>query len=263
MCRHAAYVGPGIAAAELLSDLDHSLLHQSYQARELLTGTVCADGYGFGWHDADGIAGRYGFGGPIWSDRNLTTMANKVRGRIIIGAVRNATVARGNTAADAAPFHSGDYLWSLNGFVTDFETHWRDGLFAEIINPARRAEIHGQTDGEYMFAAWLSLIDASESDRAPLSALQTLVRRILNEAEASGKPAFLNILASDSEHVYATRAASTPGQNSLYTLFDGDEFPDAWVVASEPLYDDPMWEPLAPDSIIVLSPEAPPIRLAA
>ncbi len=138
MCRHAAYVGPGIAATELLRDLDHSLYHQSYQARELLTGVVCADGYGFGWYDEDIEAGRYASGSPIWADPNLHTTANHVRSHMLIAAVRNGTLPSGNQAADAAPYQAGRYLWSLNGFVTGFSEHWRDGPLRDWIHADRR-----------------------------------------------------------------------------------------------------------------------------
>ncbi len=263
MCRHAAYVGPGIAASELLSDLDHSLYHQSYQPRELLSGVVCADGYGAGWYDEDHEdAGRYAFGGPIWADPNLQTMVPRLRSNIIIAAVRNGTLASGNQAADAAPFQHGKYLWSLNGALDGFTQHWREGPLRDWIHPDRRDVIKGGTDGEYLFAAWLSLLDEEPKDAAAgLHAMQRLCRLVTEEARTSGHEAQLNILASDGEHVYATRAGSKPTQNSLYQLHDGRDFPDAWVLASEPLYDDPLWEPVAPDTVVVYGRDAPPVRL--
>lgn len=266
MCRHAAYVGPPVAGTALLRDLPHCLKVQSYAARELLTGVVCADGYGAGWYDEDAgtDAARYACADPIWSDTNLDTTLPHIRSGTWIAAVRNATVAGQNTLANCAPFAHGRHLWSLNGFLDGFVEHWRDEVITPWITPERRQAMHGDTDAEYLFAAWLSFIDQHGTDpAAPLQALQHLVRRVTEEAERIGAAAHLNILASDGRHVYATRAGSTPTQNSLYLLHDGDEFPDGWVVASEPLYDDPLWEPVAPDTVLALTADAPPVRLHA
>ncbi len=261
MCRHAAYLGPGVTADELVTAHPHSLLHQSYQARELLSGVVCADGHGFGWLDPDrSVAGRYASAAPVWSDPNLATMAPSIRSRLIIAAVRNATVATANAPEDAAPFQHGLYLWSLNGALQDYDGHWRD-IVQDWIAPDKRAVVKGRTDGEALFAAWLSRIDESNGASAGLQALQSLLRDVVAEADRSGLEAQLNILATDGTHLYATRAGSRPTQNSLYTLHDGDDFPDAWVVASEPLYDDARWEPVATDSVIAFAADAPPVRL--
>lgn len=265
MCRHAAYIGPGISATELVRDLDHSLLRQSYMARELLVGTVCADGYGFSWYDDDRPeAARYASATPIWADPNLDTMAPSIRSRIVLGAVRNATIASANSPDDAAPFVAGRHTWSLNGFVDDFPGHWRDGPMRDWISSRRRAGMRGRTDGEHLFAAWLSRLDEEPAGSgAAVQAMQRVVRDTLHEADAHGFTAQLNIIASDGQHLFAVRAGNRPTQNSLYVLHDGREFPDAWVVASEPLYDDPLWEPVPPDSILALSADAPPVRLKA
>ncbi len=266
MCRHAAYLGPGIAATELLRDLDHSLYHQSFQARELLTGVVCADGYGFGWYDEDGPAGpttaaRYSYPGPIWSDPNLDSMASHVRAQVMVAAVRNATVAGSNTHPNCAPFQDGRFLFSLNGFLPNFPSAWREPM-ASWLPTERRERIKGDTDGEYLFQILLARVDAMGGDPADLAtATQSLVRDVQSHAATEGMDVHLNLLVSDGERVVATRSGSKPTQNSLYLLQDGDEFPGATVIASEPLYDDPMWEPVAPDTVLVVQAGAPPVRL--
>ncbi len=266
MCRHAAYLGPGVAATELLSDLEHSLCHQSYQARELLTGVVCADGYGFGWYDddgSDGIAARYSFPGPIWSDPNLASMAPHIRAQVMVAAVRNASVAGRNTHDNCAPFRDGRYLFSLNGFLPNFPDAWSEP-FASWLTPERRNRVRGGTDAEYLFQILLARVDEHGGDAAALaSATQSLIRDVLNHAKTAGLDVYLNMLLSDGERVVATRAGSKPTQNSLYLLQDGDEFPGATVVASEPLYDDPLWVPVESDTVLVVQAGAPPVRLRA
>lgn len=264
MCRHAAYLGPGIAASELLCDLDHSLTHQSYQARELLTGVVCADGYGFGWFDPDrSEAARYAYPGPIWSDPNLASTAPSIRSTLLMAAVRNATVAGSNTHANCAPFQDGPYLFSLNGFLTDYPTAWNEAIDSWL--PKKRGNrLKGNTDAEHLFQILLARLEESEGGPADLpNAVQGLVRDVLAYAASNGLEAHLNLLVSDGKRLVATRAGTSPTQNSLYLLQDGDEFPGAHLVASEPLYDDPLWEPVNPDTVLVLQQDAPPVRLRA
>lgn len=265
MCRHAAYVGPGIALTELLRDLPHSLHHQAYQPRELLTGVVCADGYGVGWYDPDTRPepGRYVSPMPIWSDPNLPGFGPLVRSGMVMGAVRNATVEGTTDSVNCAPFADGRFLWSLNGFLSDFDAVWRDTIVQDWIDPARRAKVRGVTDAEFLFQAFLTrldrLDDAEDADAAKV--LQGLCRDLCDAADRNGTVAHLNILLSDGDRLLASRCSNQPRQNSLYLLQDGDEFPGAHVVASEPLYDDPDWHPVDEGTLLVLQEGAPPVRM--
>lgn len=260
MCRHAAYIGPGIALGEILADLDHCLLQQSYQPRELLTGVVCADGYGVTWYtpDAGPDAARYAYPGPIWSDSNLQSMAPFVRSPIVVAAVRNATIAGSNTVANCAPFRHGRLSLSHNGYLEDFAASWQRDLVDGLSSEARGA-IHGDTDSQHIFALLIDAL-AEHKDNLP-AATQSVCRDLLERATQLGKVAQLNLLLSDGQHVIATRSGSKPTQNSLYVLQDGEEFPDAVVLASEPLYDDPAWEPVRTDTLIAAQAGAPLVRM--
>ena len=57
MCRLLAYLGPSIALNRLISEPEHSLVVQSYAPREMTSGRLNADGFGFAWYDA-GAPGR-------------------------------------------------------------------------------------------------------------------------------------------------------------------------------------------------------------
>jgi len=262
MCRHAAYTGPPMALRSILADLDHSLYHQAYQARELLTGVVCADGYGVGWYAPDqGLdAARYTFPGPIWSDPNLDGFTSMVQAPMLMAAVRNATVAGQNTHDNCAPFASGRHLASLNGFLNDFDASWRDGLM-DALPPERRRAIQGSTDGEAVFQTILAELERHDGPSALATAVQHVCRDLVQQGQEAGLPVQLNWLVSDGEQVVATRCGSGPSQNSLYVLRDGEEFPGGIVLASEPLYDDPAWEPVAPDSVVVATAGAPLVHL--
>jgi hypothetical protein len=150
--------------------------------------------------------------------------------------------------------------------------------------------VRGNTDSEHLFQAFLSRLDAAgpggigggggasgpSPPRGPnspnthgpgiggaelASTLQSFCRDVARHAEEVGTKVQLNLLVSDGETLLATRCASVPTQNSLYLLQDGDEFPGSHVVASEPLYDDPEWEVIPPDTLLVLRAGAPPVRL--
>lgn len=50
MCRLLAYLGSPIFLEYLLYKPEHSLIAQSYQPREMISGAVNADGFGVGWY---------------------------------------------------------------------------------------------------------------------------------------------------------------------------------------------------------------------
>ncbi len=265
MCRHAAYVGPGTSISSLF-ELPHGLEHQSFAARELLTGVVCADGFGVGWYDGDTRPepGRYANPMPVWSDKNIQQFGPIVHSPLMVAAVRNATIAGSNTEANCAPFADGRYLLSHNGYLEDFEASWRETMSQEWIAPQRIRHIRGNTDSEFLFQALLSRHDESEAASSSLpTAIQSLLQDIGTHAKQTGKDAYVNLLVADGVRLIATRYSTNDRVNSLYYLPDGDQFPGAHVVASEPLYDDPLWEPVAPNAILVLSAYAPPVRLQA
>ncbi|MGB0653446.1 MAG: class II glutamine amidotransferase [Thermoplasmatota archaeon] len=269
MCRHAAYVGPapGITLDQLCLSGDHSLLHQSYLARELLTGTVCADGHGVAWYDTGTRPepARYTCALPIWADTNLPSFAPVVWSCLAIAQIRNATEAGTTSEANCHPFVDGCISFSHNGYLDDFAGSWRHWMTQEIA-PGRLARLRGMTDSEHLFQLLLTYLDEDEApasdDLALPRAIQRLLRTVAERAEAAGLLAQLNLLVSDGRQLVATRfAAATPQANSLYLLSDGDDHPDGHLVASEPFDQDPLWSPVAEGTVLVLDAGAPPVRL--
>lgn len=248
MCRHVAYIGPGISLTELTHELPHSLQVQSYAARELLTGVVCADGFGVAWYN-DGEPGRYASGMPIWSDENLPSFGKITRSPIVMAAVRNGSEAGTNHPRNSAPFVRGKMTFSHNGFIRELP-RWESWFHEQLdVRPL------GQTDSE-----WMLLLVESFLDEGLAVAVQRAARLILAKASDLDVSCQLNWLISDGEVAIATRTG-LGAQNSLYLLNDGSEFPDAFVVASEPLYDDPLWEKIGENALLVLQAGAPPVRL--
>lgn len=263
MCRHAAAVGPPVPASVLI-EAPHGLHAQAYQARELLTGSVCADGYGVGWYDPDvrPEPGRYVTPVPIWSDMNAAGFLGLVHSTCIIAAVRNATVAGANTQANCAPYAAGRHLLSLNGWLDRFDD-WRE-QHVDWVAPQRRRQVRGSTDSEWLFQALLTILDERDPEPGALAnATKALLANVKAASDELGALAQLNLLVADGTQVVATRWSSQGPQNSLYLLRDGDRHPGSTIIASEPLDDDPGWQAVAESTIVVARPGAPPVRLRA
>lgn len=259
MCRHAAYLGPAVAIDLLTHRFDHGLEHQSYAPRELLTGVVCADGFGVGWHETSvqPEPARYANPMPIWSDASFPSMAALVQSSSIMAAVRNASVAGTSIAANCAPFQDGKYLFSLNGFLDDFDA-WMP-FFEDHMDSARRTRVKGNTDAEWLFQMILA---AKDTGASLLEAVQQTLRQVADHGRTLGQTAQLNVLVGDGDQVVASRYGNQPKSNSLYMLRDAADIPDGILVASEPLMDDPEWEPVADFTVVVLQAGAPPVRMA-
>jgi predicted glutamine amidotransferase len=90
MCRYVAYIGEATDPSPLVFGGDHSLYEQSWAPRELLSGSVNADGYGVVWY-TDGEPRRLAEARPIWHDGELKQALASVRSTCVLGALRNAT----------------------------------------------------------------------------------------------------------------------------------------------------------------------------
>ena len=81
------YVGPPLALADLITRPRHSLLLQSYQPKEMTSGTVNADGFGAAlWLDDERPEpALYRTAAPIWADPNLGWMGERLFLRVCCG----------------------------------------------------------------------------------------------------------------------------------------------------------------------------------
>ena len=251
MCRLLAYLGPPVAVDTLLLGPAHSLLVQSYQPREMTSGTVNADGFGFAWYDS----GRrdepflYRTILPIWNDPNLADLASFVRAGCVLANVRSATPGQNLDFSNTQPFTAGPLAVMHNGFVEDFRTTLyrilRDGIGEDAY-----AALAGNTDSEHLFA-WILHHMADDGDQGGLdeglAAALAALAEIAPEARMT-----LNFIVSDGRRIAASRHARHADCPSLYWIADPGAFPGAVLVASEPMFDDPGWQPLAPHSVIAV-----------
>jgi glutamine amidotransferase len=240
MCRHLAYLGPPRTLGSLLHDPQRSLEVQSWRPAFQREGAMNADGWGVGWWDVAvrPEPARYRTASPMWTDGSFRSVAHVVQAEAMLAAVRSATPPSPIVDTGNAPFASGPWLFSLNGFVTAF----RAGIGEQLrrsLTVERAAGIEGSADTEVLFALVLDQLDAGAT---PADALAHVTATVL--ALTEGK---LNLLLGDGQAITATACG-----NSLFTLRDSGLAADGVLVASEPLDDDPAWERV-PDGSVVLA----------
>jgi glutamine amidotransferase len=221
-----------------LYDPAQSIEQQSWRPIHQREGAMNADGWGVGWWDpaARVEPARYRTSAPMWTDTSFRSVAEVVHATAILAAVRSATPPSPIVDTGNAPFSSGPWLFSLNGFVTGFRGEVGEEL-RRSVSHRRAIGIEGTTDSEVLFALVLDALDSGAS--AP-EALASVTASVL--ARTEGK---LNLLLCDGHHITASACG-----NSLFTLVDDGVAAGGVLVASEPLDDHPAWTVVAPGSIV-------------
>lgn len=246
MCRLSAYLGPAIPLARTISDPEHALVHQSYQPREMTSGTVNVDGYGFAWWDRERRDEPYLYRSalPIWNDSNLGALGAYVVSDCVLANVRGATPGQALGADNTQPFADGKLAAIHNGFVEDFRGTYQRKL-RRALDERAYAGVAGSSDSEnliaFLFQHMRQTASLAEGMRAGLDGLLAL---------APGVGMTLNFIVSDGQRLIASRLAAGAEAPSLYCLTDHPRFPKAVLIASEPLFDDDAWIAVPQGSLI-------------
>lgn len=237
MCRHLAYLGPPIPLAGLLFDPPHALCHQSWSPTDMRGGgTINADGFGIGWFppaDAAGPPIRYRRATPMWSDVTLPALAAATPVCAVLAAVRSATTGMPVVETAAAPFGDGPWLFSHNGVVPG----WPGSMakLAAALPVTDLLTLEAPTDSALL---WALVRDRLRAGATPAEA----VRETIAEVERAAPGSRLNLLLTDGRTAVATAwwhslsVRLVPGTSTL--------------ISSEPLDDDPAWQPV-PDRHVV------------
>lgn len=244
MCRHAAYLGDPIPLAALTSEGTHGLERQSYEPRELLSGVVCADGFGIGWHDPGGGTPRYRREQPIWADPDLAAFGASVHAGSIVGAVRNATPGMAGGIGAVQPFALDGVLFSHNGLIAGFSQCAR--TLRESLPRELDAQVRSGIDSELLF---LHVV----ARRRGGATLAEAVTATLSEVSTLAPGSRLNLIASDRAGLVATRAAAGTTADSLYMLERGGRFANGVAVASEPLDDHGRWSAVPEGALVEIA----------
>jgi glutamine amidotransferase len=257
MCRLLAYLGPTITLGRLVSEADHSLVVQSYAPREMTSGRLNADGFGFAWYDAGRRAEPFLYRNilPIWSDANLPSLEAYVTAPCILANVRSATPGQALDFSNTQPFAFGAVSVIHNGFVENFagplRRRLRDGFEDETHDAIR-----GTTDSEHLFGWLVQHVRAAPSLGEGLAQGLRSLTAHLPEARMT-----LNFILSDGRGLAASRHALNCAAPSLYVLERHARFPDATLIASEPLFEDGAWRAVPPNHLVTVD-EQRRLRLA-
>ena len=271
MCRFVAYHGPPLCLADLITRPTHSIIHQSYHAKERVE-PLNGDGFGLAWYaPGDPQPALFKDVSPAWNNRNLIHLARVVSTRAVLAHVRAATQGLSVMRANCHPFAYRQFSFMHNGNVGDF-ARVRRPLLARLSDEAFTA-VKGTTDSEHAFGLWIDHWRAGGDEQPPLARMAEAMRHTLHSLRELGAAtqtaSTLNLAVSDGTHFVATRAVfgDDPG-NTLYWRRGGalrcedgvchmDAGADSAVlVASEPVFDGERWDAVAMNSMITIDAEA-------
>lgn len=261
MCRFTFYLGRPIRLGQLITDPTHSLIRQSFKARERKE-PLNGDGFGIAWYAPRVAEEPAAFRSltPAWNNRNLLDLARVVESPCILAHVRAATQQLQVSESNCHPFTHGRFSFMHNGDVGGFARIKRR-LIASLSDHAFQA-IHGSTDSEHVFALFLDEIERRtepEPVDAMAGALRAAVARVLElvDGGAAGHPSYLNFVVSDGAAAVACRCTTDRPENATtlyfnegrrYVCDDGvchmlesDSGEGAVLVSSEPISEDKGW----------------------
>ena len=258
MCRYAAYLGPPIPLSSLIFKPANSLVHQATEAMKSPT-RINADGFGVGWYVPESPQPAvFKDTSPVWNNRNLGEIADKIFSSSIAAHVRSAKSFDPVTRENCHPFRRGNLLWMHNGDIPGRARLTRQvGIEAsdELL-----AMIRGNTDTEAALTLFLARLERP-FDNPPLEdlagAMEQTIRQIAgwHRDARDPDPLELNFCLLTGQAIVATRfAISERPSPSLYWCSDalGDDHPSV-LVASEPLFERGDWHEVSNGEMLLVS----------
>lgn len=274
MCRFVLYMGPEITLDVLTTRPSNSIIHQSYHSR-LRSEPLNGDGFGVAWYvpDISPEPALFRSIQPAWNNLNLLHLARVCRSSTILAHVRAATRGAGVSESNCHPFVAGHLAFMHNGSIAEFPKLRR--RISELLSDDSYARVQGTTDSELLFALFCDRLadqpgtDALEGMAGAMEATISDVLTLMTEAGAQGS-SFLNLVVTDGSCAVISRYATSGNESpSLYTssgdrftcedgicrMIRDDEHPASVIVASEPLTEEPHWQPVPPDHLLLVNPD--------
>ncbi len=248
MCRLIAYLGEPITLRQLVFGGTHPFHQQSWAPKELLSGSINADGYGVVWY-AKGRPGRVAEARPIWYDTELPAMLSAVSSRCVIAALRNCTPGIPVDRSGLLPLVFDRWSFVLNGFIPDFRRSHMRALRATLPDDLY-AELRGASDSETLFLLTVEALRDGSTMMEALEATARLVHNRVGEEEAQ-----LNMVLSDGDSIVAIRSSTVSMTNSLYVAKHPPFAPDGIVLASEAPEGGAVWEAVDGHSRLEIEPD--------
>jgi glutamine amidotransferase len=214
--------------------------------------------FGIGWYAPDGSPAVYTQSIPICLDANLPHLARNLSSGLWLFQACGIIAAPSIDQPVLQPLHDEDFIFAHQGFIEDFRTTLCPTM-RQFLAPEIEAQMRSHAQAEYLFAVMRHLLaddDEMSIDQA-MTEMFALLDGWLGEVTAS-----LNIIISDGEGLYAARHAVNAECAPLYYNTDDEIFPNAQLIASEPLTQTGFWQPVPEHHILILNPDEPPELLA-
>jgi predicted glutamine amidotransferase len=237
MCRLLAYIGEPISPAHLVFGGTHPLYEQSWAPRELLSGSVNADGYGVVWY-ANRRPARLAEARPIWYDDELPATLSAIESGLVVAALRNGTPGIPVDRSGLLPLVHDRWSFVLNGFVPDFRKSHMRALRNELPDELY-AELRGSSDSETLFLLTIAAVRGGASMTEALSETARRVGERVGREEAQ-----LNMVMTDGNGISAVRSGTTLLTNSLYLAEHPPFAPGGVVLTSEAPETGAVWAPV-------------------
>ncbi|MDX2099631.1 MAG: ergothioneine biosynthesis protein EgtC [Leptolyngbyaceae cyanobacterium bins.59] len=243
MCRLLGYLGSPTRLENLIYKPEHSLVVQSYQPRQMTSGVVNADGFGVGWYHPQQVSEAFTYRStvPIWNDANLPSLSRYIESGCVLAYVRSATAGQALDVSNCQPFVADRLSCIHNGFIENF----RQTLYRPIrdrLSDKIYQMIRGTTDSEHIFGLFLQEVQSSPELPLEKSLYKTLTI-LADLAQVYQTSVSANLILSDGQRLVASRYAVRGNPDapplpapSLYWLQDHPLFPQAVLIASEPLF---------------------------
>jgi len=196
-------------------------------------------------------------------------LSGVVSSETVLAHVRKATQG-GGTIFNCHPFQYGRWVFAHNGDIPHFEAK-REALLGEVA-PHFRRFILGETDSEVLFFVFLSALErlgplGEDHDIGTINcALREAVNRARELCDTDGTHALLTVVATNGEclvaaqggkelyfSTYKTRCADRGTCQSLAAACEAPSISgrvNHFIVSSEPLQGENVWEPLAAGEVI-------------
>ncbi|NIR59052.1 MAG: hypothetical protein GWO02_05790, partial [Gammaproteobacteria bacterium] len=187
---------------------------------------------------------------PPWSDPNLPSLAPRWRARTLVATVRSATIGVPTAPGTVLPFEQDGIVGTHNGFLRKFRESTAARCLAKLPD-----DLVGQFEAMSDSLAVFLLAVAARREDPDLPLAGALVGAVSTAARACAEvdaAASLNVVLATADEIVAIRFARGTEPNSLYVQ-DGTEGGGGVLLASEPLDEEPGWEPVAADSIVQLT----------
>lgn len=274
MCRFVLYMGPPITLDLLTTRPAHSIIHQSFKSR-LREEPLNGDGFGIAWYvpEISLNPAQYRSIQPAWNNVNLLHLARVSRSPVILAHIRAASEGIGISESNCHPFAVDRFAFMHNGSLADFPRLKR--RIAQRLSDESYAAIHGTTDSEYLFALFRDHMagqTASDETEAMADALQATIVEAVELTVAAGvtRDSLFNLAVSDGRRAvvsrYATGDAPSPSlylrtgqqyvcENAVCQMIDVEGDPSTVMVASEPLTDEPGWNAVPPNHLLLIHPD--------